>query len=92
MRTQCAYHYVYQAGVCLLDLEDPTKVVAKAERAILVPKMGYELTGQTPSVVFPTAAMAEPDGSLKIYYGAADSVQCLAQADVSELIAVCKNG
>jgi predicted GH43/DUF377 family glycosyl hydrolase len=91
VRTQCAYHYVYQAGVCLLDLEDPTKVVAKGERAILIPQMDYELTGQTPSVVFPTAAIPRPDGTLRIYYGAADSVQCLAEADVSELISVCRN-
>ena len=91
VRTQCAYHYVYQAGVCLLDLDDPAKVVAKAERAILIPKTDYELTGQTPSVVFPTAAIPGPDGSLRIYYGAADSVQCLAEADINELIAVCKN-
>jgi predicted GH43/DUF377 family glycosyl hydrolase len=91
VRTQCASHYVYQAGVCLLDLEDPTKLVAKAERAILIPTMDYELTGQTPSVVFPAAAIPEPDGSLRIYYGAADSVQCLAEADLDELIAACRN-
>ena len=91
VRTQCALHYVYQLGVFLLDLEDPTKVTAKAERAILVPKMDYELTGQSPSVVFTNAAIPEEDGTVKIYYGGADSVQCVAFSTLKELIDTCHN-
>jgi predicted GH43/DUF377 family glycosyl hydrolase len=82
---------VYQLGVFLLDLEDPTKVTAKAERAILVPKMDYELTGQSPSVVFTNAAIPEEDGTVKIYYGGADSVQCVAFSTLKELIDTCHN-
>jgi beta-1,4-mannooligosaccharide/beta-1,4-mannosyl-N-acetylglucosamine phosphorylase len=91
VRTQCAQHYVYQLGVILLDLEDPSKVVAKSERAILIPQRDYELTGQTPSVVFSNAAIAEPDGTVRIYYGATDSVQCVAFSTIQELLAACRN-
>jgi len=91
VRTQCAQHYVYQLGVFLLDLDDPSKVVAKAERAILAPQMDYELSGQTPSVVFTNAAILEDDGSVKIYYGAADSVQCVGLSTLEELLAACRN-
>ena len=91
VRTQCAQHYVYQLGVFLLDLDEPWKVIAKAERAILIPQMDYELTGQTPSVVFTSGAVAEDDGTVKIYYGAADSVMCLAETTVNELLDACRN-
>ncbi len=38
VRTQCKQHFVYQLGVCLLDLDDPSKVKAMAEEAILIPE------------------------------------------------------
>jgi beta-1,4-mannooligosaccharide/beta-1,4-mannosyl-N-acetylglucosamine phosphorylase len=31
----------------------------------------------------------EPDGEVKIYYGAADTVECLATANVDDLIKLC---
>ncbi len=73
----------------LLDREDPTRVLGVSTRAILAPEETYELIGQTPSVVFTNAAILEDDGTVKIYYGAADTVQCLAFADVNELIDSC---
>ena len=91
VRTQCAYHYVYQLGVFLMDLDEPWKVTAKAERAILVPQMDYELAGQTPSVVFTSGAVAEDDGSVKVYYGGADSVMCVGDTTIDELLAACRN-
>lgn len=90
VRTQCAQHYVYQLGVCLHDLEDPSKIVARSEEAILWPEVDYELFGQTPSVVFTSGAVVEPDGSVKLYYGAADTVQCVALTTVSRLLAACQ--
>lgn len=69
VRSQCKAHYVYQLGVCLLDLPDPSKVIAQSQEAILEPLEDYELTGQTPSVVFTSGAVVEDDGVVKIYYG-----------------------
>jgi predicted GH43/DUF377 family glycosyl hydrolase len=89
VRPQCT-DYVYQLGVMLLDLEDPNKVIGVSKRAILWPEEQYELIGQTPSCVFTNAAILEPDGEVKIYYGAADSVGCLATARVEDLIYACK--
>ena len=91
VRTQCAQHYVYQLGVSLLDLNDPSKVKAIAEDAILIPEEQYELVGQTPSVVFTAGAIVEPDGEVKIYYGGADSVQCVATTTIKRLIDACYN-
>ena len=53
--------------------------------------MDYELTGQTPSVVFTCGAVEEDDGTVKIYYGAADSVMCLGETTIGELLAACHN-
>lgn len=74
-----------------MDLDEPWKVIGKAERAILIPQMEYELSGQTPSVVFTSGAVPEDDGTVKIYYGAADSVMCLGITTIDELLAACRN-
>jgi predicted GH43/DUF377 family glycosyl hydrolase len=91
VRTQCKQHFVYQLGVCLLDLEDPSKVKAMSEDAILIPEEQYELVGQTPSVVFTCGAVVEDDGEIKLYYGGADTVQCVATTSIERLIDACYN-
>src|SRR5262249_11627410 len=52
--THFAASNIYQAGVCLLDLQDPSRIVARGRNNILEPRETYELTGQVPNVVFPT--------------------------------------
>ena len=79
----------YYAGVMLLDLENPAKVLAVADRPLLVPEEDYELTGFRGGVIFPGGAVPEADGTLKIYYGAADTVECLAEAKIDDLIDFC---
>ncbi len=91
VRTQCKAHYVYQLGVCLLDLDDPSIVKAMSADAILIPEEQYELVGQTPSVVFTCGAVVEDDGEVKLYYGGADTVQCIATTSVQRLIDACYN-
>lgn len=91
VRTQCASHYVYCLGVALHDLENPARVIALCEEAILEPETDYELMGQTPSVVFSSGAVVEDDGEVKVYYGAADSVQCVATTTITELLFACRH-
>jgi beta-1,4-mannooligosaccharide/beta-1,4-mannosyl-N-acetylglucosamine phosphorylase len=50
---------IYQAGAILLDLEDPSKVIARTKNNILEPREIYELTGQVPNVVFPSGMIVE---------------------------------
>jgi len=95
-----AMHYqpIYQAGVMLLDLEDPSKVIARGRFNILEPRELYETVGQVPNVIFPTGIIvdeydengfAKPESSVKLYYGAADTVIGLATSTIEELIAKC---
>ncbi len=78
---------VYSMGACLLDLEDPSKVLYNCSPYLLTPEMIYEQNGFVPNVVFPCGVLADQDtGRLAIYYGGADSVTCLAFAQVDELV------
>ena len=83
--------FVYSAGVALLDLEKPWKVIARAKPYVISPQTLYECVGDVPNVVFPCAALCDADtGRLAIYYGAADTVTGLAFAYVDELVEFAK--
>lgn len=81
----------YGAGALLLDLKEPWKVIARAKNPIMFVEEIYEMAGQVPNVIFPGAIIPEPDNTVKIYYGAADYVQCLAVARLDDLIDTCFN-
>lgn len=90
---------IYQAGVVLLDLHDPRRVIARGRNNILEPREIYELAGQVPNVVFPSgmiveqhdaAGFAEPDSLVRVYYGAADTVVGLATATIADLLAAAR--
>lgn len=93
--THFAAANIYQAGVVLLDLNNPARVVARGAFNILEPRTQYELTGQVPNVVFPSGMIveavdnegfAEPQSIVRVYYGAADTVVGMAETTVAELI------
>jgi len=79
---------VYRAGMVLLDLDDPRKVIYRSAKPILEPETEYEKVGDTPDVVFPTG-LVEKDGLLYLYYGAADKTICLATASLEEVLESC---
>lgn len=79
----------YFLGAALLDLDDPSKVVAAPDDFILAAEKDYECIGQTPNVVFTGGAVVMPDGKLNIYYGGADTRMCLAQSTVEEMVGYC---
>lgn len=84
--------YLYRLGVALLDLEEPWRVLGRATEAVLSPLMPEDFQGNVGNVVFSCGAVLEDDGELRVYYGAADHVMCLASAPVDDLIALCRTG
>jgi len=76
---------VYRAGLALLDLKDPSKVIYRSEEPILEPEKEYEIVGDSPNVVFPTG-LVEKEGILYLYYGAADTTVCVATAEKEKLL------
>lgn len=80
---------VYRLGVALHDLNDPSIILGVADEWILQPEDPWEVTGYVPNVVFTCGAVPEDDGSIKIYWGGADSVMCVGSANINELIDLC---
>ncbi len=80
---------VYRLGVCLHDLEDPSKILGVSDKWILEPEKDYERVGYVPNVVFTCAAVPEEDGTVKIYWGGADTVMCAGTARIEELVEMC---
>jgi predicted GH43/DUF377 family glycosyl hydrolase len=79
----------YGIGAMLLDLDNPSKVIARAKDPIMFVEKTYEMIGQVGNVIFPGAVIPEKDGTVKVYYGAADFVQCLATGTLDDLIQFC---
>ena len=78
---------LYRVGLALLDLEEPTKVIRRSPSWVLGPEAPYERVGDVPNVVFPCGLVHDPaHDQLRVYYGAADSVICLATGRLSEVM------
>lgn len=78
------------AGIALLDLEDPSKVIGIYDKPLIAAELPHETDeGYRTHVIFPGGMVLEDNGEVKIYYGAADTVECLATADVGDLIKLC---
>ena len=80
---------VYRLGVALHDLNDPAKIIGVGDHWILEPEDPWERVGYVPNVVFSCAAVPEEDGTLKIYWGGADTVMCVGTANIHELAEHC---
>lgn len=78
-------HHTYRIGLALLDLNNPTIVIARTSQAIFQPETPYEKVGVVPNVVFPCGT-TERDGELFIYYGGADSIVGVATVSVKKLL------
>jgi len=79
--------YVYSFGSALLDLNEPWKVTARSGPYLLAPRELYELIGDVPTVVFPCAALHDPETKrIAVYYGCADTVTGLAFGYIDEII------
>lgn len=89
-------HKLYRLGCMLLDLEDPSRIIGRAPGYILEPEGPNEIqphaTKKTLNVVFCCGAVVEDNGEVKLYYGGADRVTCLATAKIADLVALCRKG
>ncbi len=77
--------YVYSACAALLDIDNPTKELARLPYALFKPELPWELMGEVNNVVFPTGT-ALFDDTLYIYYGAADKRIACASLSVKALL------
>ncbi|MCK8600476.1 glycoside hydrolase family 130 protein [Desulfoferrobacter suflitae] len=80
---------VYRLGAALHDLQDPSTLLGVADEWILQPEDLWEVSGYVHNVVFCCGAVPEDDGTIKIYWGGADSVMCVGTAQIEDLVGLC---
>lgn len=76
---------VYRVGAVLLDLHDPTTVLARTAVPLFEPEEEYERRGVMPNVVFPCGLVNKKDTCF-MYYGAADSTVGVATFSLKEIL------
>ncbi|MFW6227572.1 MAG: glycoside hydrolase family 130 protein [Bacteroidota bacterium] len=82
---------VYRLGVALHDLHDPSEILGVGDEWILQPEEPYEISGYVHNVVFTCGAIKVNESKLRIYWGAADTVMCVGDAGLEELVDMCLN-
>ena len=81
---------LYRLGVLLLDLENPNKVLGRSDIPVIAPREYYERVGDVNNVVFSCGAIYEEyTKNVKVYYGAADTCNCVGMAKMEDLLDCC---
>jgi predicted GH43/DUF377 family glycosyl hydrolase len=80
---------VYRLGAALHDLLNPAKLLGVCDSWILQTEDPWEVTGYVHNVVFTCGTAAETDGTVKIYWGGADTVMCIGEANLADLVDLC---
>ncbi|MET4082251.1 putative GH43/DUF377 family glycosyl hydrolase [Pedobacter sp. UYP30] len=75
----------YCLGAFLMDLENPSKVIARSKDPIMEPQADYELHGFFGQVIFTNGHIIHGD-ELIIYYGAADEFVCGARFSINAIL------
>jgi len=76
----------YYLAATLLDLKDPSKVIARSKEPLMQPEADYETTGFYGNVIFSCGAIVDADGTVTIYYGAADAVTAGATTTIDKIM------
>lgn len=76
----------YSLAAVLLDLKDPSKIIARSAEPLMQPEADYELAGFYGNVVFSCGAVVDPAGTITIYYGAADALTAGATTTIDKIM------
>ena len=76
----------YSLAAALLDLNDPSKVVARSKEPLMQPEADYEVRGFYGNVVFSCGAITKADGTVIIYYGASDELTAAATTTIDKIM------
>ena len=78
---------LYRLGLALADLDNPFKILHRSEEWVFAPDAFYEKYGDVSNVVFPCGWIHDKDtGTLRMYYGCADSYIAVATAQMSDVM------
>ncbi|MFV0540854.1 MAG: glycoside hydrolase family 130 protein [Aestuariibaculum sp.] len=79
----------YCLGALLLDIDNPSKVIAQSQEPIMEPIAIYEKTGFFGNVVFTNGHVVSGD-TITMYYGASDEHVCMAIFSIKEILKTLK--
>ncbi|MBC8377921.1 MAG: glycoside hydrolase family 130 protein [Planctomycetes bacterium] len=82
-------HDRYSLAAVLLDIQDPTKIIARANVPLMEPEFPYEVQGFYGNVVFSCGAVEKGD-SVVIYYGASDEYTAGAKTSIGQIMSTLK--
>ena len=77
------WNYWLEAAVA--DLNRPDKIIKRGDKPILKPEEEYEVRGDVPNTIFTCGAVLKDD-TIYLYYSGADTVMCVATANLHELL------
>ena len=83
--------HIYRLSACLLDLEEPWRVMRRPKGFFMEPREIWEQKGDVPNVVF-SCANPVVNGMIYLYYAGADRMIGLATAELVDLIQFVKEG
>lgn len=75
----------YCLGAMLLDLKNPSKVIARSTEPIMEPEASYEKIGFFGNVVFTNGHVVTGD-LITLYYGASDQYVCMAHFSINNIL------
>lgn len=84
-------HHQYCLGAFLMDIDSPSKVIARTQDPIMVPTAEYEVSGFFGNVVFTNGHVARAgEDEVIVYYGASDEFVCGARFSIKEILSLLK--
>lgn len=75
----------YCMGAVLLDLDNPSKVIARTTTPVMEPEFEYEKNGFFGDVVFGSGGFVE-ENILTMYYGVADTSMAGCQIEIAQIL------
>lgn len=86
----CASGLRYVLYMYMTSLEDPSRVIAEPSGVFMAPR-GEEYTGDVMNVLFSNGWIADPDGTVYIYYASSDTRMHVATSSIDRLVDYCLN-
>jgi len=86
----CASGLRYVLYLYMTSLEDPSKVIAEPAGFFMAPE-GEEFVGDVMNVLFSSGWIADPDGTVYIYYASCDARMHVATSSIDRLTDYCFN-
>jgi predicted GH43/DUF377 family glycosyl hydrolase len=76
---------VFGVEAAILNMNNPSEVLGRTKKPLLIPREQYERYGRVPNIVFPTGAVVKGK-ELHMYYGAADTTCALATIELDRMM------